>query len=110
MPADILAILSALEPKIAGLAKSTITDYAGQATEDAKNLLAVMKDDLARWTQQLEDGKITVADFRTLVIGDKDLAEMTALTQAGLALARIDQFRVGVLNLLADTVFAALKI
>ena len=110
MTVDIKSILSTLKGKIADLAKSTVSNYVKQATKDGEQLLILIKDDLARWSQELADGRITIRDFETLVIGDKDLAEMSALTQAGLALARIDQFRGSLFNLIIDTVLGILKI
>ena len=110
MTIDFDNLISLLEDKMAVLAKSTVSNYVNDATEDGKQLLLELKDDLSRWTQELADGKITTRDFETLVIGDKDLVEMDALTRAGLALARIDQFKGSVFNLIIDTVFSTLKI
>src|SRR3569623_1728213 len=105
MTIDFDNLISLLEDKMAVLAKSTVSNYVNDASEDGKHLLKELKDDLSRWTQELADGKITTRDFETLVIGDKVLAEMDALTRAGLALARVDQFKGSVFNLIIDTVF-----
>jgi len=109
-PIDFLSILSVLEEKIEDLAQFTVSNYVSEGIEDGKNLLAAMSDDLARWTQLLADRKITMRDFETLVIGDKDSVEMDALIFAGLALARVDQFKGSVLNLIIDTVFSIIGI
>jgi hypothetical protein len=39
------------------------------------------------------------------VQGKKDLAELEALEQAGLALARLDRFRTDLVHLVVDTAF-----
>jgi hypothetical protein len=110
MPINFPEILSTLEGKILDLAKTTVSNYVTAAKKDSKKLLDTIKDDLQRWTQELADNKITTKDFETLVIGDKDLVEMTALTKAGLFLARVDQFKSSVFNLIIDTVFQMIKI
>ena len=107
---DIASLFSSIESRVVELAKSTLAGYPGEALADARELCTVIKDDLDRWTRQLKEGKLTPKDFETLLIGDKDLAAMTALTRAGLGMARIDQFRMGVLKLVVETVSTALKI
>jgi hypothetical protein len=110
MPIDLGAIFKELEAQVVNLAKSTVSQYADAAVADGKQLLQDMKDDLARWTQELADGKITTSDFEVLVLSQKDLIEMHGLTQAGLALARIDAFKSSVFNLIIDTVFNLVKV
>ena len=109
-PINFLSIFSILEEKIEDLAQFTVSNYVCEGIEDGKNLLTSMSDDLARWTQLLTDRRITTMDFETLVIGSKDWVEMDALIFAGLALARVDQFKGSVLNLIIDTVFSTIKI
>jgi hypothetical protein len=104
MPIDIQAILKDLETKIINLAKSSFRDRVKQATEDGKELWSELKVDVARWVKLLAEGKITKAEFELLVIGQEDLIKMTALTEAGLTLARIDEFKAGVIDLIIDTV------
>jgi hypothetical protein len=102
--ADTKAILSTLEEKIVDLAKSTFTDFTKDAITDGKELLATIKDDLIRRTELLEQQKITPGEFSDLMLGDKGLVQMAALTQKGLALARVDAFKTGVFNLIIGTV------
>jgi hypothetical protein len=104
MPIDIQAILKDLETKIINLAKSSFKDATKQATADSKALWEELKEDVARWIKLLSEHKITGAEFELLAIGKEDLIKMTALTQAGLALARIDKFKGAVIDLIIDTV------
>lgn len=104
MPIDIKPILSELKNKIADLAKTTVKEFANEAATDGKQLVDIMEEDLKRWTQQLADNQITLLDFKTLVLGQKDLIEMSALKRTGLALARIDAFKNKVFDLIIDTV------
>jgi len=106
MAIDINTLLSTLEGKIVDLAKSSFTDLLSAAITDGKNLLITLKDDLTRRTQLLAEGKITKEEFSVLVLADKDLTEMDALTQAGLALAKIDVFKQGIFKLIIETVIS----
>lgn len=108
MPIDIKSILSELKNKIADLAKTTVKEFANEAATDGKQLVDTMENDLKRWTQQLADNQITPLDFKTLVLAQKDLIEMSALKRAGLALARIDKFKNEVFSLIVDTVTSAI--
>ena len=100
----IKAILKQLEDGVVDLAKSKFKGLTKQATADGKKLLSTIKEDLARWTRLLAEGLITKAEFETLLVGQKDLIEMSALKQAGLTLVKIDEFKDGIFNLITDTV------
>jgi hypothetical protein len=103
---NINEILSTVEQKIVQLAKDNFKDLANDAITDGKQLLTTIKDDLVRRTQLLADKKITPAEFNVLILADEDLVEMTALTDKGLALAKIDAFKNGVFKLIIDTVIS----
>ena len=102
--ADIKSILSTLEEKVVELAKLTFTDFTTEAIADGKQLLATVKDDVIRRAQLLEEQKITPTEFSALMLGGETLIKMEALTQKGIALARVDAFKNGVFNLIIGTV------
>ncbi len=104
MSIDIKSLLSTVEGKIVDLAKSDVTKLKKEAIADGKQLLATLKDDLTRRTKLLADNKISQAEFNLLLLADKDLIEMEALTQAGLALAKVDAFKQGIFKIIIDTV------
>ena len=56
---------------------------------------------------QLQAGQLTQDDFTDLVNGDKDLAKLDAITQAGLALEQVQRFRDALVNLVINAAFAA---
>jgi hypothetical protein len=107
---DFSAILDKLITDIAALAKSTVKNYSTAAVADAKQFIQESEDKLKRWTLLLASKQLTTEDFEWLVMSQKDLAKMEALKQSGLAMARIDAFRLSMLNLIIDTVFSAVKI
>lgn len=107
---DFPGILKQLKDALIGLAEGTLKNYIAEAKSDGQAILDSMKDKLQNWTSLLADRKLTTEDFEWLVYSQKDLVEMTALKEAGLAEIRIDQFKGSVLNLIVDTVFNILKI
>lgn len=110
MPVDFDKIFNELKDEIKTLAKTTVKNYTKQAVADGQQFLQESEEKLRRWTLLLADKQLTTEDFEWLVMSQKDLAKMEALKQAGLALARIDAFRLSLLNLIIDTIFGLVKV
>lgn len=108
MAIDFNNLFMQLKTAIITLAKEKFKDLAAEATSDGTSLLHILQDDLKQFTQELADGQITQDDFKLLLLGDKDLVEMNALTQAGLAAAAADAFKTEVFNTVESTVFAVI--
>lgn len=87
------------------LAKQNFDGFEDNAKADAKTFLKKTEDDLRRWTKLLSAKKISEQDFRDLVSAKKALAEISTLTQAGVAVTRLERFRVGLIDLVIDTAF-----
>ena len=94
--------LNVLKDEIKDLAEDTLKDHAEADINDSKDFLEKTKDDLKRWTEQLARGELSQSDFKYLLEGKKDLAEMYALQQAGLALVKVDQFRKSLCDLIVE--------
>lgn len=97
-------ILNKLKDEAGKLAVATFKDYQNEATSDALELLNEIKDNLQTWTFELAEGTLSKADFEFLVQGQKELGEMNALKQAGLALIKADEFKNSLLNLVSNTI------
>lgn len=82
------------------VAKKEAAKFTQAATDDGKDFLEAIKIDLGTWTNQLAQGKLSPENFAFLVRGKKDLAQMKALTQAGLAAIRIDRVRMAMIDLI----------
>jgi hypothetical protein len=104
--ADFAHFLEELTGKLAALAAQQWTAYRDAAISDGTAFVEKTRADLERWSQLLANGALTKDDFAWLVQGKKDLAELVALKQAGLALVRLDQFRTALVNLMIDTAFS----
>jgi hypothetical protein len=99
------AYLEALSTRIEGLAKSTLEDFFNLAVQGGEDFLEKTRGDLERWTTLLAKGELTKEDFAWLVKGKMDLANLEALEQKGLALARLDGFRVSLIETVVQTAF-----
>jgi hypothetical protein len=97
--------LNALKDGLKQLVTNTVQDFSQAATIDGRAFLDKVRADLERWTNALAHGQLSKEDFAFLVQGKKDLVEMEALKQAGLALVRLDQFRSSLIELVVGTAF-----
>jgi hypothetical protein len=96
---DFDAFFKELKTGARAIALQEAKGFVKEATSDGKDFLNTIKEDLELWTKQLAEGNLSLEDFEFLVKGKKDLAEMKALTQAGLAAIRIDQIRTAMIEL-----------
>lgn len=78
--------------------------YLDAAVQDAEAFLKGSREDIERWLKQLAAGQLVKNEFASLVRGKKDLAEMVALKQAGLATASIDRIRTALIDLVITAV------
>jgi hypothetical protein len=108
MAFDFNNLFAQLKTEVINLAKENFNDLVGEAASDGTSLLHTLEDDLRKYTQELEDGDIDEDGFKLLLLGDKNLVEMSALTQAGLAQAKADAFKTELFNTIINTVMAAI--
>ncbi len=87
------------------VAEKNWKEFREAAEKDGNAFLDRTEEDLRRWTKLLAQGDLSQDDFEWLVAGKKDLAEMEALKQAGLALVRLERFRNALISLVVDTAF-----
>lgn len=95
--------LAAVKDGAKDLARTTIQDFAASAETDARTFLDDIEDDLRRWTEQLERGELSSDEFASLLRGRVALAQMAALTAAGVALTRVQRLRDGLTDLVLKT-------
>lgn len=97
-------VFDKLKEDVTNLAFSTVKKYKNEATIDALKVVEDMKENLETWTLQLANGKLSKKDYEFLILGQKELIEMNALKQSGLALIKADEFKNSLLNLIINTV------
>ena len=103
--ADFNDFLESLKKGLEELTKKNWKEFKDAAEKDGKAFFDKTKEDLKRWTKLLAQGDLSQDDFEWLVVGKKDLAEMEALKQAGLALVRLERFQNALISLVVDTAF-----
>lgn len=94
----------------AKLAEALFTGFAHQAVQDGRAFVNKTENDIATWLQDLEQGKITKKNFESLVRGEKDLAEMVALKQAGLGQVAIDTFVNGFIQIVINAALSTIHV
>lgn len=82
------------------IALSQAKEFVKEVAADGQDFVDALGADLETWTEELTAGELSLDEFRFLVKGKKDLAEMNALTQAGLAKIRIDRIRTASIDLI----------
>ena len=94
----------------ATLAETLLTGFVKQAVQDSQTFIQQTESDIATWLQDLKRGDITQKNFESLVRGDKDLAEMRALKQAGLGQVAIDTFLNGFIQIVINVALSSIHI
>lgn len=97
--------LETLKTELVEFAEYSWKTYKTAAVKDGKAFLEKSKTDLERWTKMLAKGELTRDDFEWLVVGKKDLAELVALKQKGLAKVALDRFVNGLIDTIVSTAF-----
>lgn len=87
------------------LARNTVGDALAEAQADAGAFLASARARLERWLRALGDRALDPVDFEFLLRGQHDLMRLHALTAIGLARARLERFRTGLISLLVSSAF-----
>lgn len=97
--------LEILKTELVKFAEDSWNTNKAAAVNDGRAFLEKSKADLERWTKMLAKGDLTRDDFKWLVIGKKDLAELVALKQKGLAKVALDRFVNGLIDTIVSTAF-----
>ncbi|MBE9586597.1 hypothetical protein IM792_19265 [Mucilaginibacter sp. JRF] len=104
MPFDFDNLLKTLESGVLDLAKKNLNGVVDDATKDGLAIINELKADLKTWTLQLQQGTLSKEDFEYNLLSQKDLIQMIALKNAGLAKIKSDEFKNDVFNLVTNSV------
>ena len=95
---------------VSNLAATLFKNYVGQAETDAEAFVQASKDRITEAASLYQQGEIDEDELEDIIHDQKVLAEMHALKNTGLASAAIDTFVDGVIQIMTNAAFAALKI
>lgn len=84
-------------------AEDNVKEFKKELLKDGDAFIKKTKTDLQRWGAQLLSGDLEKKDFEFLVKAKKDLAEMEALKQAGLAKVKISKLRDGLIGVVINS-------
>lgn len=104
MALDFSKLFDQLWKEVLDIITTGAGEFAKEAAADAKNFLNKAKDDLLALTQEYAAGKLSDKEYKHLVLGLKNLAEMEGLKQAGLAQIKIDELKNNILSTIVSTV------
>jgi hypothetical protein len=90
------------------LAKTILKRGVKEARADAAAFVDNSAEKLERWTRLVAAGELTADEFASLVRSQKDLAELSALTKAGIQASRLQKFREKLVDAAVDTAFNVL--
>lgn len=107
--ADFDDFINMLKDDLIDLAKEFGDDVKDEIIKDAESFATELKEDLEEWTQKVQSGDLTQNDLEWLIKGKKDLAQMEALKQKGLAKAKIDKYRNALLETTIGSVVKLLE-
>lgn len=91
-----------------GIAKDLVAGGLEAAQSDSEAFLLQSRDRLEKWTNLLLNGDINQEDFASLVKGQRALATLMLLKQAGLQAARVQALRTKLLDLVVKSAFMAI--
>ncbi len=101
-------ILKSIEEQSRRLAEKLLKQYVQEAVVDVRDFLQRSAINLERWTGELAHRVIDKDEFKSLVRGQLDVAEMRALKQSGLAQVKIEIFTNGLLDIVVSAALAAI--
>lgn len=90
---DIESLLEKIKQEAINETETLAKKYKDSAIEDINQFASYLKESLKLWTEQLEEGKLSIKDFEFLIKGQKDLIQMFQLKQKGLAQVKIDELK-----------------
>ncbi len=105
---DIKEILETLKDGIIDLASKTVKDYVDDAKKDGLNILHNMQDDLDSWHKDFLHGRISEAELKSLIKGQVTTLKFQKLKATGIAKIQLDKFKVGVTELIIQTITSIL--
>lgn len=100
---DFNALFNTLKIGVTQLATTSLKDYVNQAKTDGENILNTLKGNIEEWANQLKNKEITPDELEFLIGSQEANLKMVALKQMGIAVAEMDKFKKGIIELITKT-------
>ena len=95
---DFSSLFSKLEEGAVDAAKNVAINALQEAAKDAVEFVKMATPSITRYLMLLMKSEISQEEFKSLIMGLKDLAQLAGLTQAGLAAIEIEATRNAILK------------
>lgn len=109
MKIDFSSIIGLVFQGAIDAAKKASSEWAKEATQDAMAFVNSSLPKIGRYVDFLADGEIDSEEFKSLMMGLKDLAELAALTQIEKSEIKIQETRNAILNAVTNVVVGAVS-
>jgi hypothetical protein len=100
---DFNTFIEELKTNLLQLANGSFQAYAKQILADGAVFASKLEEDLKRWGTEYAIHEITKEEFEFLVKSKKDLLEMEALKQEGLARTELNKLRNSIVKTVMET-------
>ena len=98
----------AVQEEAENLARTVLKRAVKEARADAEAFVDRSAEKIERWTRLLAAGDLTKDEFASLMRSQRDLAELSALTKAGISASRLKKFRETLTDVVIDKAFDVL--
>lgn len=101
---DFESIYKDVKDAAINIAVSAYKKYKDAATADVTDYLKKAKDKIKEYTLQLSNSKVSKEEFEFNIAGLKELCEMKALKQCGIAQIELDKLKTNLVNSVVNTI------
>jgi hypothetical protein len=90
------------------LCVDSLINYKNSVSSDMQKFLEKSRSNFEKWSQQVQDGRLSKEDYESLVKRQMAGAEFIAIKQAGLGKIEIEKLISGIINVIVDSTFKLL--
>jgi hypothetical protein len=100
---DFEELLRNIKEGIIDVAREEAEAYIEQATYDAIDFVDRVRGNLLRWAPAVVNGQLTTEEVMYLLKAQQNLVVMHSLSQVGLATARLERIRDGIIDVIVSS-------
>lgn len=101
---DFEQVFKALKKELLSILNEKSQHLTAASQSDIENFLNQTKEKLKRWTYLLEEGVLTLDDYKWLLKSQKDLMTFQALHSAGISKIQLGHLKNTLINTIVSTV------
>lgn len=106
---DFNAFLEILKKDLSNIAEDLGRDYIHEIINDGTEFANKRKEYLVYRTQLLTEGKLTESEFKWLLRSDRNLIEMKAVKQRGLAVVQMNKIQDAIIGAVTGALLKSIK-